>query len=509
MVMMFNDDFTPMDFVVDILETIFFKSQAEAEAIMLKVHHEEKAVVGTYSYGEVTALEAGCELHGFEGPLPCLLLEWADLGSLQDMIARGPMDQFEAQNVLSQVPFGLYELHRLPPWGVLHRVIKPGNILGFTGSSDPKNPKIKLTDFGVALERTVTDWDEYVGRFEAIQDVEVMPRVSGAVTRIGFREGLEVAKGTLLFEIDPRPYRAALAQAQASVAAARATLANAQTELARARSLLDQQAVSKEEYEQKLAAVRSGEANLASAQAAVRARALDVEFTQVRAPVSGRVSDKRVALGDYVTSGQTLLTRIVSVNPIWFTFDGAEAFYLKYIRQARSGERASSRYAPNPVEIQLADENDYRWRGRMVFVDNAIDTGSGTIRAHAEVANPDGFLVPGMFGRARLLGSGSYRAMLIPDEAIVTDQTRRIVYVIGKDGKTAPRNVETGPLVEGLRVVKTGLTPRDRVVLDGLARLQPGVPVNARMTQIKPRAKNDAPVANPIETPQPAEATAS
>ena len=381
--------------------------------------------------------------------------------------------------------------------------------LGGCAEQAPPPPPKPSVAVAYPLQREVTDWDDYVGRFEAIQDVQVMPRVSGPITRIGFREGVEVGKGSLLFEIDPRPYRAALAQAQASVVSSRARLANARTELARARSLLAQQAVSKEEYEQKLAAVRTGEADVSAAQAAVSARALDVEFTSVRAPVGGRVSDKRVALGDYVTSGQTLLTRIVSVNPIWFTFDGAEAFYLKYIRQARTGERASSRYAPNPVEIQLADESGYRWRGRMVFVDNAIDTGSGTIRAHAEVANADGFLVPGMFGRARLLGSGSYRAMLIPDEAIVTDQTRRIVYVIDREGKTAPRNVETGPMVEGLRVVKTGLTPRDRIVLDGLARLQPGTPVDARMTQIKPRAKNDAPVANPITSPQPAEATAS
>ena len=193
----------------------------------------------------------------------------------------------------------------------------------------------------------------------------------------------------------------------------------------------------------------------------------------------------------------------------WFSFDGAESFYLKYSRLEQSGERRSSRHAPNPVEIQLADEPDYRWRGRMVFVDNAIDTRSGTIRAHAEVDNPDGFLVPGMFGRARLLGSGSYQAMLVPDEAIVTDQSRRIVYVIGQDGKTAPRVVEIGPMVEGLRVVKTGLTQRDRVVLDGLARLQPGMPVKAKLTQIKPRAKNDAPIATPVSAPPPAEATAS
>ncbi|HEX8387683.1 MAG TPA: efflux RND transporter periplasmic adaptor subunit [Sphingomonas sp.] len=370
----------------------------------------------------------------------------------------------------------------------------------------PPPPTVSVAN---PLQRVVTDWDDYVGRFEAIQDVQVMPRVSGQVTRVGFREGVEVGRGQFLFEIDPRPYRAALAQAEAEVARARATLLNARQEAARSRTLLASNAASREEFEQRTAAVRTGEAGLAAAQAAARARALDVGFATVRSPVAGRVSDKRVAVGDFVTAGQTLLTRVVSVNPIWFTFDGAESFYLKYIRQNASGERRSSRYAPNPVDIQLADERGYSRRGRMVFVDNAIDTGSGTIRAHAEVPNPDGFLVPGMFGRARLLGSGSYTAMLIPDEAIVTDQTRRIVYVVGQDGKTAPRNVETGPMVEGLRVVRSGLMPRDRVVLDGLAQMQPGSAVQARMTRITPRAANDSPVSSPLSAPAAAEATAS
>jgi RND family efflux transporter MFP subunit len=359
------------------------------------------------------------------------------------------------------------------------------------------------------LARAVTDWDDYVGRFEAVQDVQVTARVSGQITRIGFREGVEVGQGQLLFEIDPRPYRAALAQAEAQAASAQARLLNARTELARASALVAQQAASREEYDQKLAARRIAEADVAAARAAVRARSLDVQFTQVRAPIAGRVSDRRVAMGDYVSAGETLLTRMVSMDPIWFTFDGAESFYLKYIRQNASGERRSSRYAANPVDIQLADEPNYTRRGRMVFVDNAIDTDAGTIRARAEVANPDGFLVPGMFGRARLLGSGTYRAMLVPDEAIVTDQTRRIVYVLGQDGKTAPRDVETGPLVAGLRVVRTGLTLRDRVVLDGLAQMQPGAAVRPRMTRISPRARDDAPVSSAVTVPAAAEATTS
>ena len=380
-------------------------------------------------------------------------------------------------------------------------------VLASCGKQAPPPPPKPNVSVAYPLQRAVTDWDDYVGRFEAIQDVQVMPRVSGVVQQVGFREGVEVGKGQILFVIDQAPFKAALAQAQADEAKAQAALANAQTELARAKTLLTGKAISQEEYETKLATQRSTIAGLAGARATVKSRALDLGYTVVRAPIAGRVSDKRVAIGDFVNAGQTLLTRVVSVNPIWFSFDGAESFYLKYIRQAQGGERQSSRYAPNPVEIQLADESDYRWHGRMVFVDNAIDPQSGTIRAHAEVDNPKGFLVPGMFGRARLLGSGSYDAVLVPDEAIATDQTRKTVFVVGSDGKTAQRNVETGPLVEGLRVVKTGIGPRDRVVIDGLTQLQPGTPVNAKLVKITPRATDISPVSTPVAAPPPSEAT--
>lgn len=378
---------------------------------------------------------------------------------------------------------------------------------GGCGAGKPPPPPPPTVAAAHPLRRDVVDWDDYVGRFEAIQNAEIRPRVSGQIIRIDFKEGRTVKKGQFLLEIDPRPFRAALAQAQGQAARAEATLANARTELARAKLLLQTRAVSQEEYEQKLAAERSAAADLKAAQAAVRSSALDLEFTTIRAPITGRVSDKRVSIGDFVTSGQTLLTTVVTVDPIWFSFDGAESFYLKYIRQQQAGERESSRTAANPIDIKLADEPTYNWHGRMSFVDNAIDPNSGTIRAHATVANPKGFLVPGMFGRARLLGSGAYKAMLIPDEAIVTDQTRRFVYVVGPDGKVAVHNVETGPLVVGLRVVRTGIGPNDLVVLDGLARLQAGAKVNARTTQINPRAADDAPTATPIEAPQSLEAT--
>lgn len=371
-----------------------------------------------------------------------------------------------------------------------------------------KAPPPPMVTVAHPLQRDVTDWDEYVGRFEAVQSVEVMPRVAGQITAIGFRPGVEVATGAVLFQIDPRPYRAALEQARGQAQRAQAALVNAQSELKRADELRKFQAISQEETETKLATFRSAQADLAAAKAAVEARALDLEFTTVRAPITGRVSDKRVAIGDYVTAGQTLLTTVVTVNPIWFSFEGAESFYLKYIRQAAKGERASSRYAANPVDIQLADETGYNWHGRMIFVDNAIDNNSGTIRAHAEVANPKGFLVPGMFGRARLLGSGTYKALLVPDEAIITDQTRKLVYVVGKDGKTVQRPVETGPMVEGLRVVREGLVPAERVIIDGLTRVQPNMAVTAKLAKIEPR-KGTTPLTSPSNAPPAPEAKAA
>lgn len=360
----------------------------------------------------------------------------------------------------------------------------------------------------VPLGRDITDWDEYVGRFEAIEDVEVMPRVSGQVTAVGFRAGVEVARGQMLFRIDPRPFQAALAQASAQVTRAAATLTNARTEEARSRQLAALGAASREESEQRQAGLRTAAADLAAARGGRDAAALNLSFTTVRAPIRGRVSDKRVAIGDQVAAGQTLLTRIVSVDPIWFSFDGAESFYLKYIREDASGRRRSSRYAPNPVDIQLADEASYRWHGRMSFVDNAIDPGAGTIRAHAVVANPDGFLVPGMFGRARLLGSGKYRALLVPPGAIVADQARKLVWVIGRDGKPVQRPVELGPVVDGLQVIRGGLAPTERVVIDNLGMIRPGAPVKTRPGRIEPLVDR-APQAVPVSAPPPAEATAT
>jgi RND family efflux transporter MFP subunit len=380
--------------------------------------------------------------------------------------------------------------------------------LAACSKSAPPPPPPPSVTVAVPLQRDVVDWDEYVGRFEAIQDVELRPRVSGTIDKIFFANGQHVRTGQALFLIDPRPYQAALAQARAQVAKAQAALTNAQSELARADKLLAAQAISKEEYETKLANVRSAQADLGAGNANVTTAALNLGFATVRSPITGVVSDRRVSKGNYATEATTVLTRVVSTDPIWFSFDGAESFYLKYLRQAKTGERGSSRNTPNPVDVQLADESGYRWHGHMEFVDNAVDVNSGTIRAHAVIANPDGFLTPGLFGRARLLGSGTYRAMLVPDEAITTDQTRKLVFVVGRDGKAIQRQVETGPQVEGLRVVKSGLAPTEHVVIDGLTNLQPGMPVSAKLTVMKPRVAAEAPQSQPDSAPPASDATA-
>src|SRR5258705_9347388 len=368
----------------------------------------------------------------------------------------------------------------------------------------PPRPHVSVAN---PIVREVIDWDDYVGRFEAVQDVTVMPRVSGTITTIMFRNGQDVKAGQPLFVIDPRPFRAVYLQAAADLSKARATQTNAGTVFARAQKLLDAQKLSREDYKNRLAVRQAADADVDAKTAAVEAARLNLEFTTVATPVTGRVSDRRVSVGDTVVANATPLTRVVTLDPIWFDFEGAESFYLKYVRQDQSGERRSSRYAPNPVEVQLADETGYPHKGRMVFVDNAIDTRSGTIRAQAELPNPDGFLTPGMFGRARLLGSGAYKAMLIPDEAIVTDQTRRLVYVVGEDGGVAPRIVETGPLVIGLRVVRSGIAATDRGVLDGLARLQPGARVDTTLVKLEPRAEDTSPTSSPLSAPPSAAAT--
>jgi membrane fusion protein, multidrug efflux system len=325
-------------------------------------------------------------------------------------------------------------------------------------------PPLPTVTVSQPLRKSIVEWDDYVGRFEASQAVEIRPRVSGALVGIHFRDGDIVRKGQLLFTIDPRPFRATLAEAQARVASAATALALARSELARANRLIADQAVSAEEVDSLRAAVDSAQAALAAARAQVRAKALDVEFTQVRAPITGRVSDRRVDIGNLVSgesaASATVLTTVNALDPIYFAFDGSEALYLKQRRQKESN---------GPVEIRLQDEADYKWKGRIDFTDNALNDGSGTIRGRAVIANPNYFLTPGMFGNMRLASGGARSALLVPDAAVVTDQARKAVYVVsGKEGSVEARPVDAGALINGLRVIRSGLTPQDRVVISGV-----------------------------------------
>ncbi len=371
---------------------------------------------------------------------------------------------------------------------------------GASGPGGPGGPGGAPPPVTVAtpLVKPIVDWDDYVGRFEAKQSVEVRPRVSGYVERIAFRDGQFARPGDLLFVIDPRPFVAALNQAKAEAQRARAAAELARTSFARTETLLKANAVSREEFDTAKATLGQARASVASAEATVAARQLDVTFTRVTAPIAGRLSDRRADVGAFVTAGSTVMTSVVTLNPIHFIFTGSEAVYLKYQRANRAGTRPSSRVSPNPVDIRLADETDYRWHGRMDFVDNSIDLGSGTIRGRAVVANPDGFLTPGMFGHMRLLGSGSYNGLLIPEDAVVTDQTRKTVLVVGADNMVAPRVVDLGPIVDGLRVVRSGLTASDRLIIAGVQRAHPGGKVDPKPGKIVPPAPGSGPVAPPI-----------
>lgn len=340
------------------------------------------------------------------------------------------------------------------------------------------------------LQRDVAQWDDFVGRFEPSRTVEVRARVSGAVTALHFTDGATVRPGQLLFTIDPRPFAAALAEARAGLASARSDLAFARANLDRANRLEAEDAVSKGELDQLSARVRAATAAIAAAEARVRARALDVEFTQVRAPIGGRISSRRVDPGNLVAGGDTsgtLLTTINALDPIYFTFDGSEALFLKGKRARVAGNVAPA------VDVRLQDESDYRWHGKLDFTDNGFDPRSGTIRSRAVLANPDMFLTPGLFGNMRLASGGTTHALLVPDAAVQTDQARKTLLTVARDGTVVVKPVTLGPVVDGLRIVSGGLSRGDRVVIGGTQMAMPGTKVQVRAGRIAPVVAAPAP----------------
>ena len=357
-----------------------------------------------------------------------------------------------------------------------------------TSSSAPPPPTVTVSH---PLQKSITEWDEYTGRFTALETVEIRARVSGFIDFVHFQEGQIVKKGDLLFVIDQRPYQIAVEQAKADIERAQAKLDIASQDVQRATPLLQDQTLTKREFDTRKSVQRDAAGQLASANAALKQAELNFEWTEVRAPIAGRISDKRVDAGNLITGGQTgatLLSVIVSIDPIHFVFDGSEADFLHYLRLAAAGTRPSSRDAQNPVAVRLADETEYAHQGRMDFVDNAINPKTGTIRGRAIFDNKDGFLTPGFFGRLRLFG-GTHDALLIPDSAIASDQASKIVFTVAEDGAVGTKIVELGPIVEGLRVVRSGLQPSDRIVIDGLPRARPGQKVKAEDGTIKAAAR--------------------
>lgn len=335
------------------------------------------------------------------------------------------------------------------------------------------------------LVKQIIDWDDYVGQFEPVERVDLRPRVSGYIVAVHFEDGQLVEQGQLMFTIDARPFEAALDEARSRAAGAEARLGNARTELERARGLVDIQAVSAEEFEAQEAAVRTAEAELEAARAAMRAHELNVGFTRIAAPISGRASYRRIDAGNAVKADETVLTTIVSVDPIHFVFQGSEALYLKYRR-----EGGNSRNGDTTVRIRLQDEEVYGRTGRLDFMDNSIDPGTGTIRGRALVDNPDGFLTPGMFGHMQLQASDAYSGLLLPDTAIATRGAERIVYVVDADGLVSAKVVELGPLNGGLRIIRAGLTAADRVIVDGQQRARPGQSVQVLAGRIEPAVED-------------------
>ena len=334
------------------------------------------------------------------------------------------------------------------------------------------------------VKRTIVDQDEYVGRFVAVDSVEIRARVSGYLDKVHFKDGQLVKQGDLLFTIDRRPFQNALDQMRANLAQAKANLAYTETDLQRAQSLVRDRTITEQLFDQRTQANRTARAQVEAQEAALKQAELDLHFTELRAPITGRIGDRRISPGNLVTgslSGNTsLLATIVSIDPIRFEFTFDEAAFLRYERLARS-LRGEGQAGSTTVELKLLDEKDFVHKGKMDFVDNVIDRSSGTIRGRAQFANPDSLFTPGMFARVRVPGSPPYEALLVPDQAIGTDQGRKFVLTVNADNTAVPKYLTLGYLIDNdLRVAKEGLTADDRVIVNGLMRARAGQKVTPK-----------------------------
>ena len=348
------------------------------------------------------------------------------------------------------------------------------------GDGAPPAPEVSVAE---VVARPVQQWDDFTGRLSAVETVDLRPRVSGYVHRVAYEEGQVVGKGDLLFEIDPRPYRAALDRAQAELERARSEAKLASAQNVRAQALVEARAISREEFETRNAATAQGNASVRAAEAAVAAARLDLQFTQVRSPIDGRAGRAMVTVGNLAQADATLLTTVVSHDPVHVYFEADEQTWLRYSRAARDGERAGTDSA---VRVGLAGEDGYPHAGTVDFVDNRVDPATGTIRARAVLRNPDGLFTPGLFARVQLEGGDRFDALLVDDKAVLTDQDRKYVYVLGEGDTAQRRDVVLGRVVDGLRVVQSGLAPGDRVIVNGLQKVfMPGMPVAAKQVAME------------------------
>jgi RND family efflux transporter MFP subunit len=331
--------------------------------------------------------------------------------------------------------------------------------------------------------KDIVEQDDFIGRFEAVDQVEIRARVSGYLDKVHFQDGALVKVGDPLFTIDQRPYQAALEEAEATVASAQVRTEFASNDLERAESLRRSGNIAEQLLDQRRSNYLTARAELDRAQAALVQARLNMEFTEIKAPIGGRISRKDVSVGNLVNANQTVLTNIVSLDPIHFYFDVDERSYLAYSRQASGGTK-TNQAARNEVVLTLTSEQEGQRRGRMDFLDNRLDAASGTIRARAVFDNKDLFLTPGLFGRVTLNGSDPYQGVLVPDEAVGNDQDRRVVFVVAADNSVSMQPVRTGPRIDGYRVIRSGLKGDETIVVNGVVRIRPGIKVTPNMTTL-------------------------
>ena len=360
------------------------------------------------------------------------------------------------------------------------------------GQRQPAAPPPPTVTFAKPVKRVIVDQDEYVGRFVPVDVVEVRARVSGYLDKVHFQDGQTVKQGELLFTIDKRPFQNTLDQARANLALARSNLAFTEADLARGQQLLRDRTISEQVFDQRSQAFRNAKASVEANEAAVRQAELDLEFTELRAPVAGKIGDRHVTPGNLIAGGtggttNTLLAIIVSTDPIRLEFTFDEASLLRYERLARDGQGVTGG-GNTAVRLKLIDEQDFSHYGRMDFVDNAVDRATGTIRGRAQFSNADGLFTPGMFARVQVPASAPYEALLVPDSAIGTEQARKFVLLVGADNTATLRYVTLGDLVDQMRVIKAGLAPEDRVIITGLMRARAGAKVTPQEQGAPPQA---------------------